>query len=77
MKNFYYVHNRGTGNPTFRHTIIEDAIDEAIRLSKLTKNNFYVLKPVAHITDNGTVIDVEEDVNVVVGENITTKNKNK
>ena len=73
MKNFYYVHNRRAGNPTYRHSTFEDAVEEAVRLAKENKRNFYVLKPVAHITDNGTVIDVEEDVNVVVGENITTK----
>lgn len=63
LKKFYYVHNRRQGNPTFRHATIEDAIDEAIRLSKLTKKNFYVLKPVAHITEKGRVITVEEENN--------------
>lgn len=63
FKKFYYVHNRGQGNPTFRHATIEDAIDEARRLSKLTKKNFYVLKPVAHITQKGRVITVEEENN--------------
>lgn len=63
LKKFYYVHNRGKGNPTFRHATIEDAIDEARRLSKLTKKNFYVLKPVAHITQKGRVITVEEENN--------------
>lgn len=63
LKKFYYVHNRGQGNPTFRHATIEDAIEEAIRLSKLTKKNFYVLKPVAHITEKGRIITVEEENN--------------
>lgn len=63
LEKFYYVHNRGKGNPTVRHATIEDALDEAIRLSKLTKKNFYVLKPVAHITEKGRVITVEEENN--------------
>lgn len=49
MKEFYYVHNRGKGNCTYRHVSKEDAIKEAVRLSKETGKNFYVLKPVAHI----------------------------
>ena len=69
LKKFYYVHNRGKGNPTVRHATIEDAIDEAIRLSKLTKKNFYVLKPVAHITEKGRVITVEEENNYNMIEN--------
>ena len=69
LKKFYYVHNRGQGNPTFRHATIEDAIDEAIRLSKMTKKNFYVLKPVAHITEKGRVITVEEENNYNTIEN--------
>lgn len=69
LKKFYYVHNRGQGNPTFRHATIEDALDEAIRLSKLTKKNFYVLKPVAHITQKGRVITVEEENNYNTIEN--------
>lgn len=48
-KNFYYVHNRGKGNCTYRHIKKEDAIKEAVRLSKESGLNYYVLKPVAHI----------------------------
>lgn len=49
MKNFYYVHNRGLGNCTYRHETKEEAIKEAIRLSEMTGKNYYVLQPVAHI----------------------------
>lgn len=49
-KHFYYVHNRGKGNPTYRHNNFWTALDEAKRLSKLEKKNYYVLKAVAHVT---------------------------
>lgn len=70
IKKFYYVHNRGKGNPTVRHETIEQAIEEAIRLSKLTKKNFYILKPVGHITEKGRVIAVEESNNYLVKDNM-------
>jgi hypothetical protein len=40
---FYYVHNRGCGNPVHRHTTFQSAVEEATRLAKLTGKNFYVL----------------------------------
>lgn len=49
MNNFYYVYNRAQGKPVKRHKTEQEAIDEAVRLSKLHHKNFYVLKPSFHV----------------------------
>lgn len=62
MKQFYYVHNRATGNPTCRHTTFLKAKDEAIRLSKKMKKSFYILASVAKVVyqeDGEPVIESE------------------
>lgn len=65
MEKFYYVHNRKTGNPTFRHQNKEDAIAEAVRLSKKLKKNFYVLESVSHIVYNDGDVNVDSESNNV------------
>ena len=57
MKKFWYVYSRAQDKPLKRHKTQEDAIKEAIRLSKLYKKNFYVLQPSSHI-----IYDRENDV---------------
>ena len=49
MKRFWYVYSRAGEKPLHRHKTIESAINEAIRLSKENKRNFYVLQPSMHI----------------------------
>ena len=49
MKRFWYVYSRASEKPLHRHKTIESAINEAIRLSKENKRNFYVLEPSMHI----------------------------
>lgn len=52
MKHFYYVYNRAQQKPLHRHKTLESATKEAIRLTKLTNKNFYVLEPVLHVMSN-------------------------
>lgn len=52
MKHFYYVYNRAQQKPLHRHKTLESATKEAIRLTKLTNKNFYVLEPVIHVMSN-------------------------
>lgn len=52
MEKFYYVHNRRTGNPTYRHRTVESALSEALRLTRKHKKNFYVLESVKHTVYN-------------------------
>ena len=52
MKHFYYVDNRAQQKPLHRHKTLESATKEAIRLTKLTNKNFYVLEPVLHVMSN-------------------------
>lgn len=78
MKEFYYVHNRGKGNCTYRHSTKEEAIKEACRLGLETGKNFYVLKPVAHIVvneldPNNVIIDGEFDKDDGMDNNNTTE----
>ena len=49
MKHFWYVYSRASKKPLYRHKTRESAINEAIRLSKENKRNFYVLEPSMHI----------------------------
>lgn len=60
MKKFWYVHNRKMGNPTFRHETKDEAIKEALRLSKLHNKNFYVLESVCKALPNGIVDETIE-----------------
>lgn len=65
MDEFYYVHNRKQGNPTFRHKDLESALNEAKRLSNKYKKNFYVLKPIKHVLYNNGNTIIESDREVV------------
>ena len=50
QKQFWYVHNRASGNPTYRHYTYESALEEAKRLSLKFKKNFYVLTSVKKVS---------------------------
>lgn len=57
MKEFYYVHNRGKGNPVKRHETLQSAINEAVRLGIKHHKNFYVLKSVAKYNADGNMLE--------------------